>query len=95
MLSEAASGMAIGWVQATITARHADLAWVVGRLWQRRGYATEAARGVIVWLRRAGVKQVRAKIRPTHTASQRVAANVGLVRTSETVDGEDVWVERL
>jgi RimJ/RimL family protein N-acetyltransferase len=92
VLSETATGMSVGWIQATVTARYADVAWVVGTLWQRRGYATEAVRALLVWLRFAGVKVVRAKIRPMHTASQRVAANVGLLRTAETIDGEDVWV---
>jgi RimJ/RimL family protein N-acetyltransferase len=95
VLSENATGMSIGWVQATVTARYTDVAWVVGTLWQRRGYATEATRALIVWLRSAGVKVVRARIHPMHTASQRVAANVGLLRTLETIDGEDVWVRRI
>ena len=92
VLRETATGMSVGCVQVTVTARYADLAWVVGTSWQRRGYATEAARALIVWLRCAGVKVVRAKIHPMHTASQRVATNVGLSRTPETMDGEDVWV---
>jgi RimJ/RimL family protein N-acetyltransferase len=95
VLSEIATGMSVGWVQATVTARHADVAWVVGTLWQRCGYATEAAQALIVWLRCAGVRLVRAKIHPMHTASQRVAENVGLLRTSEAIDGEDVWVAHL
>jgi RimJ/RimL family protein N-acetyltransferase len=94
-LSEAASGTSVGWFQATVTARYADLAWVVGTSWQRRGYATEAAQALIVWLRRAGVKVVRARVHPRHVASQRVAANIGLLRTAETIDGEDVWASRI
>ena len=95
VLREAATGASVGWFQATVTARYADLAWVVGASWQRRGYATEAVRALVIWLRRAGVKMFRAKIHPLHTASQRVAANVGLLRTAETIDGEDVWVCRI
>ncbi len=95
VLSETATGMSVGWVQATVTARYADVAWVVGTRWQRRGYATEAARALMTWLRRASVKVVRAKIHPMHTASQRVAANVGLSRILETIDGEEVWMGRL
>jgi RimJ/RimL family protein N-acetyltransferase len=95
VLSETATGMSVGWVQATVTAQHADVAWVVGTLWQRRGYATEAARALIIWLQCTGVTVVRAKIHPLHTASQRVAANVGLACTPDTVDGENVWVGRL
>ncbi len=95
VLSEIATGVSVGWLQATVTARYADVAWVVSTLWQRRGYATEAARALIIWLRYAGVKVVRAKIHPMHAASQRVAANVGLSRTPETIEGEDVWLGRL
>lgn len=94
VLGETATGTAVGWIQATVTARYADVAWVVGSLWQRRGYATEAARALTIWLRYAGVKLVRAKIHPKHIASQRVAVKVGLWRTAETIDGEDVWVVR-
>ena len=95
VLSETATGMSIGWAQVTVTASYADLAWVVGTRWQRRGYATEATRALIVWLQCAGVKVIRAKVHPTHAASQRVAANVGLLRTPEAIDGEDVWLGRI
>jgi RimJ/RimL family protein N-acetyltransferase len=94
-LSEAATGTSVGWLQATVNARYADLAWLVGTPWQRRGYATEAVRALVIWLRGAGVSVVRANVHPLHTASQRVAANAGLLRTSETIDGEDVWVCRI
>lgn len=92
-LCETATGESIGYVQATVTPRHADVAWVVGAAWQRRGYATEAARALVDWLRSSGVRAIRARIHPLHTASQRVAANVGLSRTPEIVDGEDVWTD--
>lgn len=95
VLRERATGMTIGYVQATVSSRHADLAWVVGTPWQRRGYAAEAAHALVQWLQSAGIKVCRAKIHPAHTASQRVAASAGLVRTHETVDGEDVWVRRI
>jgi len=95
LLREVATGTSVGWFQATVTPRYADLAWVVGASWQRRGYATEAVRALIAWLRRVGAKVFRAKIHPLHAASQRVAVNVGLLRTTETIDGEDVWVYRI
>jgi RimJ/RimL family protein N-acetyltransferase len=90
--SETITGKLIGWFQATVTADHADVAWVVGTLWQRHGYATEAAQALISWLRAEGVSVIRAKVHPRHTASQRVAANVGLLRTPESIEGEEVWV---
>jgi hypothetical protein len=40
-----------GTVQATVTGARAEVAWVVGAAWQGRGIATEAARGMVGWLR--------------------------------------------
>ncbi|HUF73874.1 MAG TPA: GNAT family N-acetyltransferase [Gammaproteobacteria bacterium] len=95
VLVEIATGMSIGYVQVTVTSQHADIAWVVGTLWQRRGFATEAANAVVAWLRCAGVRAVRARIHPMHSASQRVAANAELSLTHETIAGECVWVRRI
>ena len=95
VICERATGLAIGYVQATVEALRADIAWVVGTPWQRRGYATEAVVAMIVQLQFAGVRVVRAKVHPLHIASQRVAANAGLALTQETVDGENTWVRQL
>lgn len=89
MLQEADE--AIGYVQATVVGDAAEVAWVVGRSWKGRGYATEAAGAMIEWLTAAGVRVIRAKIRPGHTASQRVAAKIGLSPAGEFVDGEEIW----
>ena len=54
----------VGTVQATISAGHpldghgAEIAWVVGAPWQGRGFATEAARGLVDWLGRRSVRTV-------------------------------------
>jgi RimJ/RimL family protein N-acetyltransferase len=82
----------IGYVQASVTISHADLAWVVGTRWQSRGYATEAATAMIDWLKRIGVGQFRACIHPDHMASQTVAKNIGLYRTENIEKGEEVWI---
>ena len=44
-------GAAIGHLQVTVidSGRKADIAWVVGTPWQRRGYATEAATALVAW----------------------------------------------
>jgi len=85
------TGMAIGYVQATANSRRADIAWVIGAPWQRRGFATEAAQALSIWLRTAGILHIRAMINPSHLASEGVAKNVGLSRTLQMIDDEQVW----
>ena len=92
MVRERLSGDAVGYVQATVVESRADLAWVIGVRWQRRGYATEAGRAVFAWLASQGITTVRACIKPAHAASQGVAARLGLRRTEAWIDGEEVWV---
>jgi RimJ/RimL family protein N-acetyltransferase len=85
-------GVAIGYVQTTVTPGPvADVAWVIGTAWQGHGYATEAARALVGWLRDRGVTAIGAEIAPGHRASERVAAAAGLALTDELVDGERVW----
>lgn len=84
-----------GTVQATITAaergRAAEVAWVVGTAWQGRGIATEAARGLVVWLQEQGVQGICAHIHPDHHASAAVATAVGLAPTGHWHEGEIRW----
>jgi RimJ/RimL family protein N-acetyltransferase len=80
-----------GTVQATVTADVAEIAWVVGTAWQGRGYATEAARGLVRWLGGRGVATVVAHIHPGHRASAAVAAAAGLAPTERRQDGEVRW----
>jgi len=84
-----ADGVAVGHAQATITDSCTYIAWVIGTQWQRRGYASEAARMLVGFLRERG--ETRACVHPRHVASQRVAANAGLRRTEMIEDGEEVW----
>lgn len=85
----------IGYVQATVTEREsiweADIAWVVGREYQRRGLATEAAGAMMQWLRTTGVERLIAHIDPAHSASARVAQKLRLAPTGTIVDGETRW----
>lgn len=83
----------VGYVQAGVTEGKADMAWVVGVPYQRRGYASEASQRVLQWLRdHLGVHEVRANIHPDHVASHRVARNIGLLKSGERTDeGEEVW----
>jgi RimJ/RimL family protein N-acetyltransferase len=89
------TGVAIGSAQATIykgeKGSSAQVAWTVGLPWQRRGFATEAARAIVAWLRESGVDPVAAMIHPNHQASQTVATRCGLAMTAERIDGEQMW----
>jgi RimJ/RimL family protein N-acetyltransferase len=80
-----------GTVQATVAGGQAEIAWVVGTPWQGQGIATEAARGLVGWLRGRGVTSVVAHVRPGHRASAAVAAAAGLTATDEWHDGEMRW----
>ena len=86
-------GAAIGHLQATVldSGRTADIAWVVGTPWQRRGYATEAALALVEWLEATGVGVITAHVHPDNVASALVAGRAGLVRTATIEDGEFVW----
>ncbi|TQJ12252.1 GNAT family N-acetyltransferase [Kribbella jejuensis] len=81
----------IGYVQATLTGRTAEIAWVIGTAWQGRGFAKEAAQGLVTWLRAHGAREIVAHIHPDHTASAAVAAAIGLARTDLVEDGEYLW----
>ena len=86
---------AAGYVQATITmeegATVAEVAWVVGRLHQRRGLARQAAAAMVEWLASAGAGRIIAHIHPEHAASNAIATVIGLHPTGKFVDGEVRW----
>ncbi|AKH84946.1 GCN5 family acetyltransferase [Streptomyces sp. CNQ-509] len=86
-----ADGGLCGYVQVTIREEVAEVAWVVGTPWQGRGYAGEAARGLVARLRRLPLRAVVAHVHPGHRASAAVAASAGLVRTDLVQDDEAVW----
>ena len=89
---------AVGTVQATVTESprglSAEVAWVIGSAFQRRGYAREAAQAMVAWLREHGVGEVTAHIHPEHEASAAVARAIGLTPTETVVDGEVRWQNR-
>jgi len=91
-----ATGAVAGMVQATLPAGGpgagpAEVAWVVVRAAQGRGYAKEAARSLVAVLQEAGWT-VMAHIHPGHLASQRVACAAGLSPTTYVHDGEVRWI---
>ena len=86
------AGHVVGHLQATVTGRRAELAWVIGSAWQGRGLATAAARSAAALLQADGVETLCARIHPEHLASQRVAVAVGMHDTGEVdADGEHLW----
>lgn len=85
-------GRLAGYAQATVRGPGAEIAWVIGTGWQGRGYAKEAAAGLLAHLTGEGaVRTVVAHIHPDHAASAAVAEAAGLVRTGEWEDGEERW----
>jgi RimJ/RimL family protein N-acetyltransferase len=85
-------GCLVGTVQATVTGEVAEIAWVVGTPWQGRGFAGEAARGLVGRLGdEPGVRTVVAHVHPGHRASAAVAAAAGLGPTDRYQDGEVRW----
>jgi RimJ/RimL family protein N-acetyltransferase len=90
------TGRAVGTVQATLpvggpAAGLAEVAWVLGREAQGRGYAKEAASSLVARLAAAGWT-VLAHIHPGQLASQRVAGAAGLSPTSAIHNGEVCWI---
>ena len=92
IICSARTGQAMGFVQADVVGETADLGWLVGAEYQRRGLATEAVRAVIDWLTKNDVRRLEAHIHRAHAASQTVAQRVGLSDTGVVDDdGELVW----
>ena len=81
----------VGYVQATIDGRTAEVGWVIGTPWQGRGLATVAARALVGWLVKQEIDTVVAHIHPDHAASAAVAASAGLRPTNRWHDGEVRW----
>ncbi|MFJ2832023.1 GNAT family N-acetyltransferase [Streptomyces sp. NPDC087263] len=85
-------GCLVGTVQATVTGDVAEIAWVLGTPWQGRGFAVEAARGLVDRLgRQPRIRVVVAHIHPGHRASAAVAGAAGLTPTDRCEDGEVRW----
>ena len=95
IVRERATGAAVGTVQATLsrvdTLLEAEIAWIVGTAYQRRGYAGEAAGAMVGWLRGMGANTVVAHIHPNHEASMGVARHLGLTPTNILEGGETRW----
>ena len=86
---------AVGTVQAetrhTGAMMSAELAWVIGARYQRKGYAREAASGLMTWLRQREFRVFIAHVHPDHTASMAVARYLRLEPTDVIFEGETRW----
>ena len=96
LLRDVDGGSALGQVQATVVVGEdgpqAELSWLLARAAQRRGLAIEATTGLVEWLvRRVGVRRLSAHIPDGHTASEQVAARLGLAASGDHLDGEQLW----
>lgn len=81
----------VGYVQATIDERTAEVAWVIGTPWQSRGLAGAAATALVGRLMEQEIDTVVAHIHPGHAASAAVATAAGLQPTERWEDGEVRW----
>lgn len=96
IVRDRATGSVVGTVQATLHCSDgsmaADIAWVIGSRHQRRGYAKEAADGMLSWLRAQKVRRFGAHIRPDHAASIAIARHLGLKATRRLTGDEVLWI---
>ncbi len=93
LVRDSATGLALGYLQATVEMDRATVAWVIGRAQQGKGHASKAANTLLAWLRKHNAPPIRACIHPEHKASQAVARRIGLHLTPEWIDGEQVWAD--
>jgi RimJ/RimL family protein N-acetyltransferase len=96
MLRRLSDGQLVGTVQATLYRfepgrLEAELAWVIGADYQRKGYGREGALAMSGWLKASGVTRLTAHIHPGHDASNAVARSLGLVPTDVVHDAEVLW----
>jgi RimJ/RimL family protein N-acetyltransferase len=71
-----------------------EIAYGVVPSYERRGYATEAAKALVAFaLERVDVTSIRAHTKPENGPSGRVLAKCGFQQVGEVIDPEDglVW----
>ncbi|MGA3353870.1 MAG: GNAT family N-acetyltransferase [Acidimicrobiales bacterium] len=96
IVRRASDTVAIGTLQATLVTTAsgqavAEVSWVIGTRWHKQGFASEAARALVGWLRERGIAEVCAHIDACHHASAVVADRAGLHATAGRRDGEVLW----
>lgn len=73
-----------------------ELSYSVDERFRRRGYATEAARGMIGWAASRGIERVLASIAPHNEESLGVARKLGMTTVTiveDEVDGPEIVFE--
>ena len=87
-----AAGDVVGYVQATVTPDHsAEIAYVLGRAYWRRGYAAAACAAMIRELRESyNVTRLTATLDPANTASLALLRKLGLGLTCENLPEAEV-----
>ena len=69
-----------------------EIGWGLVESARRKGYATEASAAVLKWIvQQPGVKSISATVPDDNRPSQRLAAKLGLIRTSETRRNVPLW----
>ena len=77
---ENSSGVAVGFVQATVEPAQTEVAWVIGAAWQGNGYATEACTGLVrTVLEENHLPEVVATFDSANDASRNVLEKAGFV----------------
>lgn len=86
------TGEVAGYVQATVTPDHsAEIAYVLGRAFWRRGLGYAACRAMLALLRADyGVTRVTATLDPANAASMALLAKLGLTLEWSDVPGDEV-----
>jgi len=73
-----------------------EIGWGLREDARGKGYATEASAAVVHWVgQQPGVRSISATVPDDNYPSQRVAASLGLMLTSETRRGLPLWQRRL
>jgi RimJ/RimL family protein N-acetyltransferase len=78
-------GAVIGRLEATIFGEWAEIAYLVGPRYERRGYGREATRWLVECLTARGVGEVWACIHPDNARSIALVEDLGFVRQREPV----------
>jgi RimJ/RimL family protein N-acetyltransferase len=81
VIRRADDGVVIGRLEATSYGAWAEIAYLVGPAYQRRGFAREAVRWLVGQLCAAGAREIWAAVHPANAPSIALLAALGFVET--------------